>query len=79
MAVSVREGVAVMMLQNETAASRKRSKTNWRLSRPQPYDVEYLMRLGDINRQTALALIAKHGANRHAVNADLIAMRRKRR
>jgi hypothetical protein len=68
-----------MMLQNETAVPRKPSKTNWRLSRPQPYDVEYLTRLGDISRQKALALISKHGADRHAINAELIAMRRRQR
>jgi len=66
-----------MMLQSETAAPLKPSKTNWRLSRPGPYEVDYLMRFGNISRQAAIALIAEHGADRRAIDADLIAMRRR--
>jgi hypothetical protein len=66
-----------MMLQNETDAPRKPTKPNWRLAGPRPYDVDFLMRLGGINRQQALA--STHGADRHAINAELISMRRRAR
>jgi hypothetical protein len=67
------------MLQNETVETHKPSKKTWRLAGPPPYDVDYLMRFGGIGRQVALALIAEHGADRSAINAELTTMRRRRR
>jgi hypothetical protein len=66
-----------MMLQNETAAPTKPIKMKARHSSPRPYEVDYLMRLGNLSRPAALALIAKHGADRFAINADLMSMRRR--
>jgi hypothetical protein len=66
------------MLQNDTTECQKPIKKNWRLIDPPPYEVDYLMRLGDISRQAARALIDKHGGDRSAINAELIARRCKR-
>ena len=66
-----------MMLQNETAALPKPNRMDWRISDARPYKVDYLMRLGNLGRPAALALLAKHGSDRRAIDADLIAMRRR--
>ena len=64
------------MSQNATARRQKANRMDWRTVPPRPYDLQYLMKLGNLNRQAAAELIALHGADRNAINAELMARKR---
>ena len=40
-----------------------------------PYEVAYLMKLGDLDKAEALALIAKHSGDNFKITADLFSRR----
>jgi hypothetical protein len=51
-----------------------RSVPDWRLNR-KTYEVAYLMKLGNLTREAAMALIAKHDGDTFEINAELFAQR----
>jgi hypothetical protein len=65
-----------MMRQNETTAreAATRHVPEWRFS-PRTFELPYLMKLGNIGRQEALALIAKHNGDRDEITAELFSRR----
>jgi len=46
----------------------------WRLNK-RTFELPYLMKLGNISRQEALALIAKHNGDRDEITAELFSRR----
>ena len=65
-----------MMRQDRTAARKAATRyvPEWRLNK-RTYEVSYLMKLGNISRQEALALIAKHNGDRDEITAELFSRR----
>ena len=65
-----------MMRQNETTAreAATRHVPEWRFQK-RTFELHYLMKLGNIGRQEALALIAKHDGDRDEITAELFARR----
>jgi hypothetical protein len=47
---------------------------DWRLNR-KTYEVTYLMKLGNLTREAAIALMAKHEGDTFEINAELFALR----
>lgn len=66
-----------MMTQYGTAARENslRGVPAWRLGK-KPYEVRYLMKLGNLSHTEATALIAKHAGGTFEINAELFARRR---
>lgn len=62
------------MSQNATATHKKPTRMDWRGGQPLPYELHYLMKLGNLDRRAAAALLAVHGSDRDAINAKLLAM-----
>ncbi|MBB6412960.1 hypothetical protein [Mesorhizobium sangaii] len=65
-----------MMRQDGTTARKagKRRVPEWRLNK-RTFEVPYLMKLGNIGRQEALALIARHNGDRDEITAELFSRR----
>jgi hypothetical protein len=65
-----------MMHQNEPQAHREqiRRVPDWRPEK-KPYEVAYLMKLGGLKREEALALLAKHEGDTYEINAELFSRR----
>lgn len=66
-----------MMRQDGTTAAPKRAirrVPEWRLKK-RTFEVPYLMKLGNISRQEALALIASHGGDGDEITAELFSRR----
>ena len=65
-----------MMRQYETTAreAATRDVPEWRLTK-RKFELHYLMKLGNISRQEALALIAKHNGDRDEITAELFSRR----
>ena len=65
-----------MMRQDETTAreAATRDVPEWRLNK-RTFELPYLMKLGNISRQEALALIAKHDGDRDEITAELFSRR----
>jgi len=65
-----------MMRQDETTAPKAatRSVPEWRLNK-RAYEIPYLMKLGDISRQEAMALVTKHNGDRDEITAELFSRR----
>ena len=51
-----------------------RAVPDWRLNR-RVYEVPYLMKLGNLTREAAIALMAKHGGDTFEINAELFSRR----
>jgi hypothetical protein len=69
-----------MMPQNETStnARSKRTAPDWRGSAIPKYEIPYLMKLGNLSREAAAALIDRYNGDRDDINAELVARRRNR-
>jgi len=65
-----------MMRQDETTAPKAatRAVPEWRLNK-RTYEVPYLMKLGNISRQQAIALIATHDGDIYEITAELFSLR----
>jgi hypothetical protein len=65
-----------MMRQDETAAPKAATPgvPEWRLNK-RMYEVPYLVKLGNISRQEATALIAKHDGDIYEITAELFSLR----
>jgi hypothetical protein len=65
-----------MMRQDETTAPKPsiRGVPEWRLNK-RTYEVPYLMKLGNISREEATALIAKHDGDIYEITAELFSLR----
>ena len=65
-----------MMRQYETTAreAATRDVPEWRLTK-RKFELHYLMKLGNIGRQEALALMAKHDGDRDEITAELFSRR----
>jgi hypothetical protein len=51
-----------------------RGVPDWRLNR-KGYEVAYLMKLGNLTREAAIALIAKHEGDTFQINDELFSLR----
>ena len=67
-----------MTPQYDTSNRKKRCAPDWRHAAILTYDASYLMKLGNLSREEALALIDKYDGDRESINAELIARRRSR-
>ena len=56
------------------AVDATRGVPEWRFSQ-RKFELHYLMKLGNIGRQEALALIAKHNGDRDEITAELFSRR----
>ena len=65
-----------MMRQDGTATRKAATRyvPEWRFNK-RTYEVPYLMKLGNISRQEAMALIAKHDGDKYEINAELFSRR----
>lgn len=64
-----------MMRQDRTARkAATRYVPEWRLNK-RTFEVPYLMKLGNIGRQEALALIERHSGDRDEITAELFSRR----
>ena len=65
-----------MMTQYGPAAreTSNRGVPDWRLNR-KGYEIAYLMKLGSLTRDAAIALMAKHGGDTFEINAELFRLR----
>ena len=65
-----------MMHQDEPQEHRGGSRhvPDWRPEK-RPYEIAYLMKLGGLKREEALALIAKHRGDTYGINAELFSRR----
>jgi hypothetical protein len=65
-----------MMRQDGTTARKaaKRYVPEWRLNK-RTFEVPYLMKLGNISRQEAMALVTKHNGDRDEITAALFSRR----
>lgn len=65
------------MMRQDGATVRKaatRHVPEWRLNK-RTFEIPYLMKLANIGRQEALALIARHDADRDKITAELFSQR----
>jgi hypothetical protein len=65
------------MMRQDGTTGRKgapRYVPEWRLNK-RPFEVPYLMKLGNIDRQEALALMARHNGDRDEITAQLFSRR----
>jgi hypothetical protein len=62
----------------DTMARSKPARPYWRYARTaeRKYEPDYLMKLGNLTREDALALILEHQGDRHCINAELISRKR---
>jgi hypothetical protein len=67
----------MVMHQIETSARSKHARIDYRSSRRSRYEIPYLMMLGNLSYGEAADLISRHDGDRHAINAELVARRRK--
>jgi hypothetical protein len=65
-----------MMRQDGTTARKAATRyvPEWRLNK-RTFELPYLMKLGNIGRQEALALIAKHNGDRDEITTELFSRR----
>ncbi len=65
-----------MMRQDGTTARKAATRyvPEWRFNK-RTFEVPYLMKLGNIGRQEALALIARHSGDRDEITAELFSRR----
>ena len=65
-----------MMRQDGTTARKAATQDGpeWRLNK-RTFEIPYLMKLGNIGRQEAMALIAMHNGDRDEITAELFSRR----
>jgi hypothetical protein len=66
-----------MMPQFRTRILSKSTKIDYRTAPRSTYEIPFLMKLGNLGYSEAADLISRHNGNRHEINAELIARRRK--